>query len=78
MRCSRYSVAPPRAGIGPEPFPLCYTSSDTGPVPPDGPPRCEVRPPESPWCMAGRALYSAEVDRAIGHGRRSEMASSLA
>ena len=59
-----------------EPFPLCYIEPE-GVMPPDGMPWCEVRPPDSPWCMAGRALYSAEVDRAIGHKQRSSMARDL-
>lgn len=54
-----------------EPFPLCYVSIGLEVRDPDHqPPWCEVSPPDSPWCMAGRALYSAEVDRAIGQLRR--------
>ena len=56
-----------------EPFPLCYQPKGMESYDPDAqPPFCEVSPPDSPWCVAGRALYSAEVDRGIGHTRRSD------
>ena len=56
-----------------EPFPLCYQPIGMEFHDPDAqPPFCEVSPPDSPWCVAGRALYSAEVDRGIGHTRRSD------